>query len=706
MPQPTPYTRATDFSAEESAAVSGRSSVRTAALDAELDAVQANLAGLNANIGLLQRDDGEARDGVVKLHTLAADVLAMFATSGGTPRGAWVTATPYAVRDLVSTAGATYICALSHTSGTFATDLAAGRWLVISATPAVAAASIAFTPTTALPQTNAQAAIEAAAQAASNVYQSGAAGAVSRRVNTKLDDLPVSPRDFGAAGNGLTDDTAAMNAALASGRPIDGGGYTYAVTGDVVLPAVCDLRNLTVKQLAPGSAVRRTLYQSAGTRLRLERVKVDRNGDGSGGSIASAGGIYVAANTGAVDLIECEVFGNDAGTGIVTVDCSDVVIDRPYVHDMTAGTSSSSAVTDDTIQGVWVIRGQRATIISPRVRNLLNRWSGQAAFAKFSRGIAVSGAKNFMIFNPMVDTVDQGVDLSGDETPEFFAVLGGVVSNCYTWGHKAANSVRNGSYVGCVSYRAGQAGFVASAPSSSTTNQTQKLDYIGCRSIASGHGGVWAAFNTAGYRVMESALYPSHPRAIRYTACTADADGATMKYGFFSDADLASGAGDNWVEAENCSVYGATVAEYEGLNQGVTVRALNTTQSVANNTWTAVACDQTNVDRMGGASGAATEFAATRSGLYVATFGAEFASSATGVRGVRVKRQGSVLPGSQHTQSALSGTTTQITTSIPVLLNKGDALTFEAFQDSGGALNLAAGSSWSVALVSQGRGRT
>jgi hypothetical protein len=43
-------------------------------------------------------------------------------------RGAWVTATSYAVNDLVKTVGNVYICLIAHTSGTFATDLTALKW--------------------------------------------------------------------------------------------------------------------------------------------------------------------------------------------------------------------------------------------------------------------------------------------------------------------------------------------------------------------------------------------------------------------------------------------------------------------------------------------------------------------------------------------------------------------------------------------------
>lgn len=41
---------------------------------------------------------------------------------------AWLTLTPYVVGNFVTEAGTTYYCIVAHTSGTFATDLAAGKW--------------------------------------------------------------------------------------------------------------------------------------------------------------------------------------------------------------------------------------------------------------------------------------------------------------------------------------------------------------------------------------------------------------------------------------------------------------------------------------------------------------------------------------------------------------------------------------------------
>lgn len=46
------------------------------------------------------------------------------------PRGAWITSTSYALKDIVIQTSIAYICTIAHISGVFATDLAAGKWTV------------------------------------------------------------------------------------------------------------------------------------------------------------------------------------------------------------------------------------------------------------------------------------------------------------------------------------------------------------------------------------------------------------------------------------------------------------------------------------------------------------------------------------------------------------------------------------------------
>lgn len=247
MTQPTPYTPAADFSADELANVGGRSTVRTAALDAELQGIATNLDGLNANIELIQRDDGQLRDGVAKLHTLAADVKALLVAGQGLPRGNWATATAYALRDLVVSGGDTFICAIAHTSGTFATDKAAGRWLLFALGTSAAASAVPFTPTATISASNVQSALEeadsenralsAAALLAANTVASDLAstvtgkgdallgvlqpftGAIARTQHLKNADF-VSVADFGADPTGVLDSTAAFAAACDTGKAV------------------------------------------------------------------------------------------------------------------------------------------------------------------------------------------------------------------------------------------------------------------------------------------------------------------------------------------------------------------------------------------------------------------------------------------------------------------------------------------------------
>ena len=47
-----------------------------------------------------------------------------------TPQGAWATSTAYVLKDVVVESSTVYICVVAHTSGTFATDLSAGKWVI------------------------------------------------------------------------------------------------------------------------------------------------------------------------------------------------------------------------------------------------------------------------------------------------------------------------------------------------------------------------------------------------------------------------------------------------------------------------------------------------------------------------------------------------------------------------------------------------
>jgi hypothetical protein len=129
MAQPVAFTRNYDFTDYQ--ADFPNTPLPAAPLDANLDAIAASTGQIVGAIAQIQRDDGALKNQIVTFDSLSNDVRALLG-SDLNPRGAWVTATVYAKLDMVSVNGITYIAVTDHTSGTFATDLAANKWILFS----------------------------------------------------------------------------------------------------------------------------------------------------------------------------------------------------------------------------------------------------------------------------------------------------------------------------------------------------------------------------------------------------------------------------------------------------------------------------------------------------------------------------------------------------------------------------------------------
>lgn len=131
MTQPTAYSRQYNFTDYQSSNPS--SPLPGVQVDAEYNAIKLTLSQTLANLALIQRDDGKLANQSVGKDTLDASALALLSLSGFTPKGAWTTATTYAIGDLVDFNYATYVATAAHTSATaFATDLSANRWLLLA----------------------------------------------------------------------------------------------------------------------------------------------------------------------------------------------------------------------------------------------------------------------------------------------------------------------------------------------------------------------------------------------------------------------------------------------------------------------------------------------------------------------------------------------------------------------------------------------
>jgi len=124
----TIYTRNENFSDDAANNVGGRSTVDCAGLDSELDEVKTVLDEARTYFAQLLRDDLS--------QIISADAINYIAASLNSTafvwHGQWLTATDYLVNNMVFEDGASYICVVNHTSGVFATDLAAGKWELLA----------------------------------------------------------------------------------------------------------------------------------------------------------------------------------------------------------------------------------------------------------------------------------------------------------------------------------------------------------------------------------------------------------------------------------------------------------------------------------------------------------------------------------------------------------------------------------------------
>lgn len=400
--QPPAYTPATDFSDEERDNVGGRSTVRTAALDAELSAIATTANALRDNLYLIQRDDGNLRDQVVKLFTLAPDVLNLLVVQGdATPRGAWVTGTLYNIKDLITFGASTYIAAVTHTSGVFATDLAANKWLLL-ANNAPIASNVPFTPTATIASTNVQAAINEAdtenralsvlAQAnaiasvlATLALSSGGTligfldpvtGALATNVAAMLQQLR-SVATWGATGNG-TDQTTAIRAAITNSSYVLFGPGSYLLSDDLPL-------NNDQKIIAHPAA---TITQTGVNKSIFKATSKTRLTFHLNGAMLSGEGTWSAGWTGS---------SGHEDRAIHLIGCSDVTV-------------NGARIKNCGLAGIALIGGDHIRINNPVIEGTHTYSTALPAAANFQFGIY---AKNDPTYGALNDCIVTSPDISG-----------------------------------------------------------------------------------------------------------------------------------------------------------------------------------------------------------------------------------------------------------------------------------------------------
>jgi hypothetical protein len=174
-----------------------------------------------------------------------------------------------------------------------------------------------------------------------------ASGAATARTLAALFTNAVAAEDFGAAGDGATDDTAALTAALAAGQPVRLGPKTYCISGQwTITGAAATLLGI------PGQTTLRRLGQSGdGAWISVQSASFHADGiafDANTTIAADTWAVLVTPGCLAADFHRC-TFENARGT---SMGCG-LTFQAAYPA-VTQHTVRACEAANNAVHGIWV----------------------------------------------------------------------------------------------------------------------------------------------------------------------------------------------------------------------------------------------------------------------------------------------------------------------------------------------------------------